>query len=456
MGEALIDLMPFANSVTDKIESHEAEDIGRISLAALKFNSETIDIAKKITTEGISEKERASYNRRLSEFCKAEIFEFSTCNRVLYVGFGIGSASLASRISKANSIENIPFDEFEGTAVWRQLVKICSGLDSFMMGELQVMSQFRKSINFHKEYNLISHHNLGFFEHVVAANRTVRKKLGFTSTTESMLSLATTALDALLEERGPMKTAVLGFGDMGMKAVEELLKANQTDIMVVSRDPVVSAKRAPHLAAKCNMISYKIWHEGNQNPDLIISTIRNATATYNERRRLPINVPTTIMDFSWPPSFDESGISDNQTLLGMAHWIKVSHNLGKEWDYIATIARSESIIDDIQERYMGKLESKAQKKFRAHVYKTLEGLSKIWEESPHASVEDVPQMGAFSREIATWICHQSSPFHLSSLSEFVVNTERELSSSILAHVDSATKQYVLDMSKKNPVFGGAS
>ena len=178
-----------------------------------------------------------------------------------------------------------------------------------------------------------------------------------------MLGLATTALDALLEERGPMKTAVLGFGDMGMKAVEELLKANQTDIMVVSRDPVVSAKRAPHLAAKGNMISYKIWHEGNQNPDLIISTIRNATATYNERRRLPINVPTTIMDFSWPPSFDESGISDNHTLLGMAHWIKVSHNLGKEWDYIATIA-SESIIDDIQERYMGKLESKTQKKFR--------------------------------------------------------------------------------------------
>ena len=66
----------------------------------------------------------------------------------------------------------------------------------------------------------------------------------------------------------------------------------------------------------------------------------------------------------------------------------------------------------------------------------------------------MPQMGAFSREIATWICHQSSPFHLSSLSEFVVNTERELSSSILAHVDSATKQYVLDMNKKNPFWRG--
>ena len=456
MGEALIDLAGLAESVAKSVEIQGGADNARISLAALKFTSETIDIAKEITTEGISEKERASYIRRLSEFCGAEIFEFSTCNRVLYVGFEIDSDSLASHISKANNLETIPFDEFEGTEVWRQLVKICSGLDSFMMGELQVMSQFRKSINFHKKHELISHFNSGFFEHIIAANRTVRKQLGFTSTTESMLSLATTALDALLGERGPMKTAVLGFGDMGMKAVEELLKADQTEILVVSRNPVVSAKRAPHLASKCNMISYKIWDEGEHQPDLIISTIRNATATYTDVRPLPMSGPTTIMDFSWPPSFDESGVSDHQTLLGMAHWIKVSRNLGKEWDYSATIAKSESIIDGIQERYRGTLENKAQKKFRAHVYKTLEGLSKTWEASPHASVEDVPQMGAFSREIATWICHQSSPFHLSSLSEFVVNTERKLSSAILTHVDIAVKHSVLDMSKKNPVFGGAS
>ena len=32
---------------------------------------------------------------------------------------------------------------------------------------------------------------------------------------------------------------------MGMKAVEALLDANQTDITVVSRNPAVSAERAP-------------------------------------------------------------------------------------------------------------------------------------------------------------------------------------------------------------------
>ena len=456
LSDALIDLAWLAESIAQRVNGRDGNDADLVSLAALKFTSDNIDVAKEITTEGISDDERSDYIRGLSEASSAEMFEFSTCNRVLYVGFGINPADLSTTIAKANGLDAIPFELFEGTDAWRQLVKICSGLDSFMMGELQVMSQFRKSINFHKERGHISHYNSGFFEHVIAANRSIRKQLGFTSTTESMLSLATAALDDLLAENGPMKAAVLGFGDMGMKAVEALLDADQRDIIVVSRNPEASAQRSPDLASKCTMISYETWNQGQEQPDLVISTIRNATPTYRRDQPLPVHGPTTIMDFSWPPSLEASGVAASQTLLGMDHWIKVSRNLGKEWDYGATIARSESMINIIQDRYSEALENKAQGKFRAHVYQTMEGLAKTWETSQHASPEDVPQLGAFSREIATWICHQASPFHLSALSNFVVSTERTLSSAILAHVDHEVQRSVLAMSKPNSVFGGAS
>ena len=426
MSDALIDLAWLAESIAQRVNGRDGNDTDLVSLAALKFTSDNIDVAKEITTEGISDDERSDYIQGLSEASSAEMFEFSTCNRVLYVGFGINPADLSTTIAKANGLDAIPFELFEGTDAWRQLVKICSGLDSFMMGELQVMSQFRKSINFHKERGHISHYNSGFFEHVIAANRSIRKQLGFTSTTESMLSLATAALDDLLAENGPMKAAVLGFGDMGMKAVEALLDADQRDIIVVSRNPEASAQRSPDLASKCTMISYETWNQGQEQPDLVISTIRNATPTYRRDQPLPVHGPTTIMDFSWPPSLEASGVGASQTLLGMDHWIKVSRNLGKEWDYGATIARSESMINTIQDRYSEALENKAQGKFRAHVYQTMEGLAKTWETSQHASPEDVPQLGAFSREIATWICHQASPFHLSTLSNIEVSTERTL------------------------------
>lgn len=424
-----------------------------VALAALKFTADNIDVAKELTTEGISEDERQQYIRKISEATSTEIFEFSTCNRVLYVGFDIKAEALGSTISRLNNTAPIPFELYEDTDAWRQLVKVCSGLDSFMMGELQVMSQFRKSVNFHREHNLVDHFNSSFFEHVIAANRSVRKNLGFTHTTESMLSLATSALQTLLEERGPVKAIVLGFGDMGMKAVEALLDANQTNIAVVSRNPERSAERNPSLAAACTMLSYEQWDNGDHEADLVISTIRNAKPTYNADHQLPLSSPATVMDFSWPPSVDVSGVADQHTLLGMDHWIKVARNVGQEWDYDAIIDKSESMIDDIQERYATALENKAQGHFRALVYGTMENLAKTWEESPHASPEDVPQLGAFSREIATWVCHQPSTFYLSELSAFVTNTKRTLSSAIIAHVDHEVKRSVLALSKQGSVSG---
>ena len=77
-----------------------------ISLAALKFTSENIEVAKELTTEGISEDERTNYIRKVSTFVGSEVFEFSTCNRVLYVGFDIKPEALSSKISEMKPIHN--------------------------------------------------------------------------------------------------------------------------------------------------------------------------------------------------------------------------------------------------------------------------------------------------------------------------------------------------------------
>ena len=457
MSDTLVDLKGLQEAKPPSQETDEGPSSKKpISLAALKFTSDNIEVAKELTTEGISEDERTNYIRKVSTFVGSEVFEFSTCNRVLYVGFDIEPEALSSKISEMNGTTAIPFELFEGTDAWRQLVKICSGLDSFMMGELQVMSQFRKSVNFHRDRQLISHYNSAFFEHVISANRSIRKQLGFTQTTESMLSLATAALEDILVGKGKLKTAVLGFGEMGSKAVEALLEAQQNDILVVSRDPSVSSERNPDLASKCTMISYEEWKANPRSLDLVISTIRNADATYNGEHPVPPTGEATLMDFSWPPSIHASGLDENQVLMGMEHWIKVSHNLGKEWNYEATLQRSESMINTVQERFMEALHNKTKAQFRALIYATMEELAQSWETLPEATESDVPQLRAFAREIATWICHQPAEFHLSELSRFVANTPRELSQAIIAHVDHEVKRSVLVLNEKSMASGGTS
>ena len=240
------------------------------------------------------------------------------------------------------------------------------GLDSFIVGELQVMSQLRSSINIHRENNLIRTFNLAFFEHVISATRIIRKELGYTSSTESMLNLATASLEAILSEKGDVSSVVLGFGEMGVEAVDTLQELGQTNIVVVSRNPKESANRNRGLAERCKMISYYDF-SAKIEADIVISTMRCSSPEYTETNPLPIIGETTILDFSWPPSIEQNGISKEQTLLGMEHWIQVARNIDST-EYKILMGKGDELIENIQNRYMEALTNKNEGRFRAFIY----------------------------------------------------------------------------------------
>ena len=355
---------------------------------------------------------------------------------------------MESSVLASTSLDNAPFDRFTGIDVWRQLVKVCSGLDSFMIGELQVMSQFRGSVAWHRKHGLTSDINGSFFDHVISANRVIRREFGFNKTTESMLNLATTALEEVVSKNPHSISAVLGFGEMGCKAVEVLLDLGQTDITVISRSPEDSAKRNPQIAAKVKLMTLEQWKELDHQPSLIISTIRNTVATYNSNNPIPTTAPAKIMDFSWPPSIDSTGIGANQDLMGMVHWIKIAHKLGVEWDYSSTIEKSELMITDIQQRFMSALTDRTQAKFRSFMYQTLESLSKQWVEYEHA-IESEAQLEAFSREIATWLCNQDGPFATDELGNMVLSTDRPINPTLLKRVASDVTETIIRINEKS-------
>ena len=434
MSDLLVKLEALATSIrVDSNHVDEGKMDAKICLLSLKFDSNNIDVAKQLTTEGMSLPERVAFIQKLGNTVDAEVFEFSTCNRVLFVGFDVDSTTLAEGISSLTNIDEIPFQTRTGSDAWRHLVKICSGLDSFIVGELQVMSQLRSSINIHKENNLIRTFNLAFFEHIISATRIIRKELGYTSSTESMLNLATNSLEHILSQKGDVQSVVLGFGDMGIKAVETLQQLGQTNIVVVSRNPSESAKRNPSKAERCRMISYSELNDTPVNADIVISTMRCSTPAYTEVNPLPISGQATILDFSWPPSIEEDGISTEHALLGMEHWIQVARNIDHS-EYTTLMENGNKLIDNIQDRYMEALTNKNEAQFRAFIYGHMENLSASWEESSSAQEKEIPQLGAFAREIATWICQQNSSFYISELTNYVNSTNRNLNSNLLEEV----------------------
>ena len=184
------------------------------------------------------------------------------------------------------------------------------------------------------------------------------------------------------------------------------------------------------------------------SPNLIISTIRNKVATYDKSNPIPSDSKAVIMDFSWPPSIDASGVSKNHELFGTEYWIRASHRLGIEWDYSSTIEKSEAMISQIQQRFMDALTDKTRAKFRAFMYQTLEALSQQWEQSEYAG-DSSTQLGAFSREIATWICNQDGPFTTVELDNMVLSTDRQINPTLLKRVASDVNETIIRINEKS-------
>ena len=59
--------------------------------------------------------------------------------------------------------------------------------------------------------------------------------------------------------------------------------------------------------------------------------------------------------------------------------------LGVEWDYGSIVTESETLISEIQKKFMNALTDRSRAKVRAFMYQTLEKLSLEWESSEHVA-----------------------------------------------------------------------
>ena len=148
-----VDISGVASPVSDgTVASHENSEslMDGISMISMKLDSDTKKSVEALTSEGMSDEEKNVLVSELSNFSGSQIFEFSTCNRVLYVEFGVNPDELILAVEAVIGVSEAEFQKSSGMAVWRDLVRICSGLDSFILGELQVMGPFRDAVAWHK------------------------------------------------------------------------------------------------------------------------------------------------------------------------------------------------------------------------------------------------------------------------------------------------------------------
>lgn len=408
--------------------------LDRLSVMTLRMSASTLGTIRALTTEAFDSLERETFLRDLASAHGRGVFEMSTCNRVMYAGMTEDVEQLRTAVEQATGVALESVNEFSGKDAWEHLVMVASGLDAFVLGELQVLGQMRTAIERHRQSDDADSELVQLLEQVVWASRLVRKHLGFTRTTASMLNLATWSLDEMVNEETVLNCVVLGSGDMGRKAVEALLERD-VGVTVVSRQPERARDRFGSLAERVDFIDFEGWTEAPPLASLVISTLRVANPAYGPKRRLPTEAPLTVMDFSWPPSIDEGGLHAGQMLQGMNHWIQQAHGLEAAIDRPALLAKAKLQLTKIEEQLDHQLTAASQSDFRSLVHHILATLARGWTDSPLNEPPQNATLEAFGRELATWLCKAHGQATLDDVRKRVRTTDRPISPALLERVE---------------------
>ena len=108
LGTPNIDLSKFfASPPTHQINGQTVDAktlMNSVSMVSMKLDSDNVEHVKYLTTEGLNKKQRLGFLREIRKELNADLFELSTCNRVLYVSFNVTCEELESSVLKTASL----------------------------------------------------------------------------------------------------------------------------------------------------------------------------------------------------------------------------------------------------------------------------------------------------------------------------------------------------------------
>lgn len=218
-------------------------------------------------------------------------FLLATCLRLEIMV--AGDADDLDRVLAETFGDAPPGRRLAGPAAVRHLMRVAAGLESPLVGELEIWTQFRQAVVAAKEAG-IHGRCLRLLEEAVAAGRRARSLLP--STPHG--SLASTAARCV---EGSEAVAVLGAGAMGKAVVEALDRTTVARVVVVARDPGKTRSAG------------EVWGF-DRAEEALVAFPAVISATSAKRRLVPAqrlarllasrDTPLLLVDLGMPPDFD--------------------------------------------------------------------------------------------------------------------------------------------------------
>ena len=175
------------------------------------------------------------FNNKLESF-----FGISTCNRTEFYFFGeLGiSSDIFEEVMAVLGNDEMEKDNFYFLNKHDALVHMCkvaSGIDSQVLGEQEILGQFKKALKIAQEINIVSGKLLTLSNKVLEISKKARTKTEIGLNSLSVSGLAYKLVKNIFEEPKDQNILIVGAGSLAHSVMENLFKNGINKIKSVNR-----------------------------------------------------------------------------------------------------------------------------------------------------------------------------------------------------------------------------
>lgn len=243
---------------------------------------------------------------------------------------------------------------FRGYDAFRHLAETAASLDSLVVGEPQVLGQYKAAAAQCDEWGLCGPAMRHVFSQVFRAAKAVRSETELFRGKVSLVPLTESLLRKHLAGKPTARVAVLGTGQIGQRMAEMLQATHpHVELHVVSRDPVRAAQRAGEMGGTGHALA-RFLESPPEKLDVLALAMTTDTPILSAKamEAMALETPLLVLDLAIPRNA-ETAQAQGLTLVQMDDLVRQSQEAraGREAELASAHAVLERELARIKAEY---------------------------------------------------------------------------------------------------------
>ena len=239
-------------------------------------------------------------------------FALSTCNRteIYYFGAPGTSISIAQKTLEFLGCNDYVRDGlyfFNEEAAIEHMCCVASGLDSQVLGEQEILGQFKKSVQNYTKLGFLKNQLLRVTDEIISIAKAARTETKVGHNPLSISGLSLKIVQEIFEDPTKQKLTIVGAGQMAMNVIENFYENGIKNIQAVNR-----SKKFLQINDSFSLVTSNLFKLGTliETTDILVTSVNSplpiiGKGLIEDAMRLRSNKPMLLIDLGVPRNVEE-------------------------------------------------------------------------------------------------------------------------------------------------------